>query len=82
MFGWSKWGGATKGIFTLLPSDEWFCQCCGEKQTRTLPSYMIPLDSSNRDFAKVCSRCKYKYIMKKLKTFFDLLNDLKTPKLS
>ena len=75
MFGWSKWGGANAGLFTLLPDDEWFCQACGLKQTRNMPAYMIPLDDTNRDFAKVCCLCRYKFIIKKLKTFFDL----KTP---
>lgn len=76
MFGWSKWGGATQGLFTLLPADEWFCQCCGQKQTRNLPSYMIPLDKSRRNFVKVCSICRYRFLINKLRIFFDL----KTPK--
>lgn len=79
MFGWSKWGGANQGLFTLLPSEVWYCQCCGEKQTRNLPSYMIPMDSFNRDFVKVCTKCKYKSIIKKIKHFLDLRLSLKTP---
>ena len=75
MFGWSKWGGKTQGLFTLLPADEWFCQNCGLKQTRNLPSYMIPMNDSNRDFAKVCCKCKNEFILRKLRYFFDL----KTP---
>jgi hypothetical protein len=73
MFGWSKWGGGNQGLFTLLPADEWFCQICGRKQTRNLPSYMIPVDDSNREFVKICCNCKHKLIIKKLKTFFDLI---------
>jgi len=75
MFGWSKWGGANRGVFTLLPSDEWWCQACGQKQTRNMPAYMIPMDLFNRDFVKVCTLCRYKIIIKKIKTFLEL----KTP---
>jgi len=76
MFGWSKWGGGNQGIFTLLPSDEWWCQACGKVQTRNSPAYMIPIDAFNRDFAKVCSACRHRTIILKIRTFFEL----KTPR--
>ena len=76
MFGWSKWGGANQGLFTLLPADEWWCQCCGDKQTKNMPSYMVPFDFFNRDFAKVCATCRHRFLLEKLKTFFEL----KSPK--
>lgn len=75
LFGWSKWGGANNSISTLLPADEWWCQCCASKQTKQMPGYMIPLDEFNRDFAKVCSACRNRAIRKRVKTFFEL----KTP---
>ena len=53
-YGWSKWGGARKGIVkeTL---DTWYCQVCGEEQTKELPAYMHSI--GDRDFIRVCSKC-------------------------
>ena len=74
---WSKWGGGRISLVSLISSGEWYCQNCGKTQTKDLPSYMVPVDHLNRDFAKVCSECKRKLIIEKFKTFFEL-NDLKT----
>ena len=73
---WSKWGGGRMGFVSLFSHEEWFCQACGERQTTHLPSYMIPTDLLNRDFAKVCTHCKHRALINHLKTLFDL----KTPK--
>jgi len=59
MYGWTKWGGGRMGM-SKEETDEWYCQCCGEKQTKILPSYMIPLDDSRRDWMRVCANCKAK----------------------
>ena len=59
MYGWTKWGGPTNGL-VKEELDEWYCQTCGEKQLKTLPSYMIPLDMAQRDYVRVCSSCKAK----------------------
>jgi hypothetical protein len=69
---WSKWGGGRMGLVSLFSYGEWWCQSCGEEQTKNCPSYMIPLDIMNRDFVKICSRCKNRYLIRKLKTLFDL----------
>ena len=54
MYGWTKYGGARKGVVkeTL---DTWYCQVCGEKQTRGLPAYMYHI--GDRDYIRVCSKC-------------------------
>ena len=72
--GWTKWGGARWG---MLKEDleVWYCQCCGEKQLSILPSYMFPQDEGGRDFVRICSICKAKTIINKLKKF----TELKTP---
>ena len=69
--GWSKWGGPVWGLLKE-ELDEWYCQVCGEKQLKIFPSYMIPLDSQRRDFARVCVWCKAKARMKGI-TFFEEL---------
>lgn len=74
MYGWTKWGGARMGL-AKEDLEEWYCQICGEKQTRTLPSYMFPLDCSNRDFARVCAGCKAK--AKGVKIYWDLVEIIK-----
>ena len=57
-YGWSKYGGANHGLVKEeLP--EWFCQGCGQKQVRGLPSYMIPMTLvDDRNFVRVCSKCE------------------------
>jgi len=58
MYGWTKWGGRRfAAVQQALP--EWACQACGEKQTRNLPAYLIPLDSDQREYVRVCAKCKY-----------------------
>ena len=76
MYGWSKWGGATNGL-AKETLDEWYCQSCGKKQTKTLPSYMVPLDGSNRDFFRVCSECKAKAVKNHVSFVFDLIKLVK-----
>jgi hypothetical protein len=57
--GWSKWG---EPVYGLLKEelDEWYCQVCGEKQVKVLPSYMFPMDELMRDYIRVCADCKSK----------------------
>ena len=54
MYGWSKWGGARKGI-VKESLDTWYCQLCGEEQTIGLPAYMFHL--GDRDYIRLCSKC-------------------------
>jgi hypothetical protein len=76
MYGWSKWGGAREGL-VKEDLDEWYCQCCGEKQVRVLPSYMFPTDDTGRDFVRVCTVCKAKAIINNLNRLQDLLELLR-----
>jgi len=71
MYGWSKWGGGNKGL-VKEELDEWYCQNCGELQRKSLPSYMV--ESADREFLRVCSKCKYKIVRNGLKTYWQLLN--------
>lgn len=57
MYGWSKYGGGTHGAL-IEDGDEWTCQSCGDVQSKELPSYLVPLDESDRDFMRVCADCK------------------------
>jgi len=54
MYGWSKYGGARKGI-VKESLDTWYCQVCGEEQTKGLPAYMYHI--GDRDYIRVCSKC-------------------------
>lgn len=54
MYGWSKWGGARKGI-VKEDLDTWYCQCCKEEQTKGLPAYMY--DYGDGDYLRICSKC-------------------------
>lgn len=75
--GWSKWGGGLYGL-DKEELDEWYCQTCGEKQTKTLPSYMFPVDTFKRDFVRVCSECKAKATQTNTSFCFDLIEIVKT----
>jgi hypothetical protein len=75
-YGWSKWGGAREGL-VKEELDEWYCQACGEKQVKILPSYMFPVDDLGRDFARVCTKCKAKSLAKKISVWNDLLSLLR-----
>ena len=71
MYGWSKWGGGTTGIVEEGLA-EWYCQVCGEMQLRGLPSYMFPIDMFERDYVRICTRCKAKASSTKTKVLFEL----------
>lgn len=79
MYGWSKWGGKTDGLgtFATAPDTKWACQMCGEYQAWSLPRYMIPFDDSWREFIKVCSNCKRKSIIRRLRYVQELLKVIK-----
>lgn len=59
LYGWTKYGGPNMSISTLIEDQKWFCQACQDEQEKDLPRYLIPMDEFNRDFAKVCSKCKH-----------------------
>lgn len=69
MYGWTKYGGARKGL-VQEELDEWYCQTCGRRQTKELPYYMVPLDVDiRREFVRVCSECKNQAIKKRIDAF-------------
>lgn len=72
MYGWSKYGGARKGL-VKEELDEWSCQLCGSKNNKNLPSYFIPEDPTQREYMRVCSRCKNISIKSQLRTFDEML---------
>ena len=74
--GWTKWGGAVYGI-DKAQLDEWYCQACGEKQLRTLPSYMFPIDDFHRDYIRVCCSCKAQAVRMHVSMSWDLLHVIK-----
>lgn len=57
MFGWSKYGGARKGLYKEN-LDEWWCQICSSHHTGAAPSYFIPEDEYQREYMRICSICK------------------------
>lgn len=79
MYGWSKWGGRTMGLI-VDEIDEWSCQSCGLPQTKTLPSYMFPLDPAKRDYCRVCSVCKNMAVLKKIEYMMSLIREVRPPK--
>lgn len=77
MYGWSKWGGATMGLAKEeLPT--WYCQVCGDEQILQLPSYMIPMDYSQRDFIRVCASCKAKAVRRRVTLSYELIRIVKS----
>lgn len=74
MYGWSKWGGGNKGL-VKEELDEWYCQSCSETQRKGLPSYMV--ETAEREFVRVCSKCKHKMVEQNLKDYYDLIKILR-----
>lgn len=83
-YGWSKYGGANYGIAKQtgtagdlskeLDDNIWYCQLCGTEQTNELPNYLFSFDDSQRDFVRVCSKCKFDAIKKKAKSYKELMH--------
>jgi hypothetical protein len=66
-YGWSKYNGGMSGL--VKDEDDWFCQCCGEKQPKEFPQYMIPADSLEREFFRICSVCKHIQLRNKIERY-------------
>ena len=71
MYGWSRWGGGNQGL-VKEELDEWYCQNCGEIQKKGLPSYMV--ETAEREFVRVCAKCKHKMVENRLKDYWGLMN--------
>lgn len=63
-YGWSKYGGPMYGL--VKDEQEWCCQACGKTQPEGFPQYMMPMDTSNREFLRICSVCKHTQLKKKM----------------
>ena len=72
MYGWTKWGGAREGL-VKEDLDVWYCQTCGEKQIKCLPSYMLPTDDTGREYIRICTICKAKSLLKHLSKWQELI---------
>lgn len=72
MYGWSKYGGATQGM-VKEELDEWFCQICTDQQVRGMPEYLIAEDERERDFLRVCGKCKYRQVTDHVTNMIDLM---------
>lgn len=77
MYGWTKWGGRTGGIFIDQSVEDWTCQSCGSRQTNHLPSYMYPFDEERREYMRVCSLCKHMAIIRKIAIFTSLMHEVR-----
>ena len=69
-YGWSKWGGGNKGLVRENP-DVWYCQGCTDLQRKELPSYNV--ESSPREFVRVCAKCKHAMIANKIRSYLKLI---------
>lgn len=74
MRGWTKWGGPTHGYLANTP--EWYCQCCTEKQTDGLPSYLVPI--AKNEYARICSTCLHIFIEQNFTDIFDLITHIRS----
>jgi len=72
VYGWSKYGGANNGAAKMMSEKEWFCQACQEEQMKDLPHYLFPMDVFNRDYAKICARCKGEANRKQIRYYPEL----------
>ena len=74
MYGWSKYGGARRGM-VKEELEVWYCQCCSEEQTKEMPEYYIAEDDDEREFMRVCGKCRH-VIKKHNVTFIGALMSL------
>lgn len=70
MYGWSKWGGATKGM-VQEQTDVWYCQSCRKEFPNTETSFMFPI--FEREFGRICRDCLDVAILKKMRTLWELM---------
>lgn len=70
MYGWSKWGGASKGMIQEH-TDTWYCQSCRREFPDTIDSFMFPI--FDREFGRVCQSCLDRAILMKIRSLWDLM---------
>lgn len=78
MYGWSKYGGSNHGL-VQEELDEWTCQACARRQTKSLAAYMVPMDEYERDFVRVCALCKSLQLKEDLKDIFEIIHKVRKP---
>jgi hypothetical protein len=54
-YGWSKYGGARDGLVKQT-IDVWYCQVCGEENTKGMPTFMLEIHPN--EFIRICSKCQ------------------------
>jgi hypothetical protein len=69
IYGWTKWYGANNNLFVITP--EWYCQSCGQQQTKELPSYLIRIQ--DQEYARICSVCLHVALERKINNLFSLM---------
>lgn len=72
MYGWTKYGGARKGLVSE-ELDEWYCTLCGSHNLKHLPAYFMPEDDSQREYMRLCTRCKNVALRLEIDTYEELL---------
>jgi hypothetical protein len=70
MYGWSKWGGASKGMVQGL-NNVWYCQSCRKESPISEASFMFPI--FDREFGRICRECLDVAILKKMKSLWELM---------
>ena len=69
MYGWSKYGGASKGMVQER-NDIWYCQSCRMEKKLSDTAFMFPI--FNREFGRICQECLDLAIEKRMKSLWDL----------
>lgn len=72
MYGWSKWGGASKGM-VQGKNPYWFCQSCRLEFQEEVESFMFPI--FDREFGRVCKDCLDLAILKRVKNLWQMMKD-------
>lgn len=67
-YGWSKYGGARYGLVRF--ESDWVCQACGETQPKELTSYLLSIDKYDREFVRICGKCRNEMLRLKIKDYF------------
>lgn len=73
MYGWTKYGGPRQGL-VKEELDEWYCQLCSQKQVKSLPTYLITETQDEREYMRICSKCKGISVSMKIETYEELLS--------
>ena len=73
--GWTKWGGGRLMLIKSNP-DIWYCQACGQEQTKESPAYMFPIGGEN--YIKICTQCEHKVLHIRIYSF-ERLQDIIRP---